>query len=93
MFGKRKTKIANLLELSEADLQDANIQQLIDLMKQCCCNVCGGEVVLKKMNTINDTKKEVVPHCKKCGHIKCAIDQQLYLNRLNLLINDTMRYM
>ena len=93
MFGKRKTKIANLLELSETDLQDNNIQQLTDLMKQCCCNVCGGEVVLKKVNILNDVELEVVPYCTKCGRVKCAIDQQLYLNRLNLLINDTMRYM
>ena len=91
MFDKKKKQESKLAELSEKELQNDDIQQLMNVLQHCCCNVCGGEMTLKKINHQTDMSLEVVPYCLKCGRIKSAIDQQLYLNRINLLINDTLR--
>ena len=93
MFGKKKQTAENLLNLSETDLQNEDIKQLHALMERCCCNVCGGEVVLKKVNGLDDAMLEAVPYCLKCGRTRCAIDTDLYSNRINLLVNDMIRSM
>lgn len=96
-FMPRRKKLSNeqLLDLSEEDIQDEVIQQMKNMLQQCCCNFCGGEVELKKMESSSVKNKEnrieVVPICKKCGRLRSAVDINYYLNRMNVLINDMIR--
>jgi hypothetical protein len=69
----RRKNLSNkqLFDLSEEDMKDETIQQMKNMLQQCCCNFCGGEVVLKKprQSSIKNAENEidVVQICEKCG--------------------------
>jgi len=96
-FMSRRKNLSNeqLFDLSEEDMKDETIQQIKNMLQQCCCNFCGGEVELKKLgqSSVKNTENriEVVPICKKCGQLRSAVDINFYLNRMNVLINDMIR--
>lgn len=91
MLDKNNKIPEKLLDLSKEDFLVESVRQAQEAIQRCCCSSCGGEVILKKADKQNAEEIELTQFCTQCSSINCAMDKELYLNRMKLLFSSAAR--
>ena len=89
----KRQNAEKLMRLTAIDLQDDAVRQLCSSLENNCCSFCGEKIELRKREKEDEAEIELVPFCPRCKSTSCAIEINLYLNKLSLWVQDTLRTM
>ena len=74
--------------ITEADLQNPQIQEMQKQIEKRCCNLCGNMLELRIITDEKNDGRLIEPFCPRCKRIEKGIDMEVYINRLSILVND-----